>query len=211
MMAILNTDQKRTLETHIEQAEKHTSGEIVVRIVRSSGGYAWIPWTFAAIGLAVPTTGIAISSFTDWGFSALQLLEWQIAGTCVGLALSFAAPCRRWVVSKKVRAAKVHRQALAHFVGAGIVETRDRTGILIYVSEFEHRAEILADKGIHSLVGASYWTEQVNGIVRGVAEGRAGEALCRAVDEMGAKLAQHFPPRADDRNELPNTVDTGDN
>lgn len=205
---ILNPEQKRQLESHIAAAESKTSGEIVVRVVKSSGGYAWIPWFYAAAGLVVASATIGVCSFYDWGFSALQLLEWQIVGACAGLLFSFWSTSRRWLVSQKVRAGKVHRQALAHFVAAGITETRDRTGILIYVSEFEHRVEIIGDKGIHALVGTSYWKEQVEGIVQGVAAGQAAEALCRAVDEMGAKLASHFPPRADDTNELPNTVES---
>jgi putative membrane protein len=207
---ILNTEQKKQLEARIAAAEKATSGEIVVRIVKSSGGYAWIPWAYAASGTLVASMAIGICSAYDWSFSAMQLLEWQIVGACSGILLSLWGPSRRLLVSKNVRAAKVHRQSLAHFVAAGISETRDRTGILVYVSEFERRVEILADKGIHVLLGEGYWKDQVEGIVKGVAQRKAGEALCRAVDEMGAKLAAHFPARADDQNELSNSVQSED-
>lgn len=202
----LTAKQLKQIEERIALAEKKTSGEIVVTVVPQSGGYAWIWYAWGTLGAVTTTVVITVLSLTSWGFSALQMVEWQILGTCVGLLLALIPACRRLFVSKKVRASKVHRESLAAFVARGIVETRDRTGILIYVSHFEHRVEILADKGIHLKVGEDYWKQQTAEIVDGIHKGQMTEALCHAVDEMGSRLAAFFPPRPGDTNELPDKV-----
>ncbi len=203
---LFTPEERKQIESRVEAAEKRTSGEIVVAIVPSSGGYAWVFWACAASGAGLASLIIGTLSFTEWPFSALQMLEWQIVGTCIGLGLAFPPAVRRLWVSKKVRAAKVHRQSLAAFTAAGIAGTRERTGILIYISEFEHRVEILGDKGIHEKVGSGFWDAQVKHIIEGIRGKYAARAVQEAVDQMGEKLAQHFPVRAGDHNELPNRI-----
>lgn len=203
---ILKPEERKAIEARIEAAEKKTSGEIVVAAVKASGGYAWVFWACAATGLGIASLTVGSLSFTRWEFSALQLLEWQLLGTCVGLALAFIPAVRRFWVSKRVLAAKVDRQAMATFMANGISQTRDRTGILIYISEFEHRVEILGDRGIHSKVGEGFWDQQVKHIIAGIRSGQAARAIEEAIDQMAAKLTEHFPVRAGDHDELPNRI-----
>lgn len=203
---LLTPEERKAIEARVEAAEKRTSGEIVVALVPSSGGYAWVIWACAATGMGIATFVIALLSLTRWPFSGLQLLEWQIVGTCLGLIASLFPGVRRLWVSQKTRAAKVHRQSLAAFTAAGIAGTRERTGILVYISEFEHRVEILGDKGIHEKVGAGFWDAQVKHIIAGIRSKHAARAIQEAVDQMAEKLTQHFPVRADDHNELPNRI-----
>lgn len=203
---LLSAEQRQQIERRIAEVESKTSGEIVVRVVPTSGGYAWVAWAWAVIGIATASIGVGIVSMFSWPFSALQLLEWQLLGACVGIGLSFLAFFRRLLLSKRTLAEKVDRSAHAFFMKAGVLETRERTGILIYVSEFEHRVEILADKGVHSLLGKDYWQDQVRHIIDGIRAGKPGEAIAEAVSQMGEHLAKHFPRRAGDSNELPDNV-----
>ena len=86
----------------------------------------------------------------------------------------------------------------------GLVETRERTGILIYVSLLEHRVVVLADRGIHSRVEAGTWDAVVERVVVGIRENRAEAGLADGIRLCGEILAERFPIRAGDLNELPN-------
>ena len=63
--------------------------------------------------------------------------------------------------------------------------------------------EIIADEGIHSQVGSTPWTEAVADLTAALKAGRPADGFVQAIERCGAVLAAHFPPRPDDRNELP--------
>ncbi len=205
-MALLTAEDKKQLASAITAAEKNTSGEIVLMVEPSSGGYAWVYYAWILLGILTATLTLAIYTSRNWPLSILTFVESQALGATLGLVLASVPRFRRLLIGQKALAHKVHRASLAHFVDKGIVNTVDRTGILIYVSLFEHRVEILADKGIHTLVGQSYWDTQVRNIVGGIRRHKTRDALLQAIAEMGDKLAVHFPPTTTNPNELPDTV-----
>jgi putative membrane protein len=94
------------------------------------------------------------------------------------------------------------------FLELGIIETRDRSGVLVYLSELERRVEILADRGIHEHVGNQAWQAMVDELVGAIKGGRAAEGLATIIGRIGQELAAKFPPRPDDTNELPDEVVT---
>ena len=110
----------------------------------------------------------------------------------------------RLLVPLQVSEERVHRAASLAFREAGLVETRDRTGILIYVSLLEHRVVVLADRGIDSRVEPGTWDAVVARIVTGIKADRAEEGLADGIRLCGEILASRFPPRPDDTNEIPN-------
>lgn len=194
----------------ISLVEAKTSGEIVVVTVPRSSDYAWVPLVWGAIGWALASALLCVL-FVGWHYdlSISMILESQLGTVVLFYLLGRYPSLLRRSIPKKEAASLVHEAALAHFTVRGLCETRDRTGILIYISELEHRIEILADRGIHSVVGETYWEDQVRHIVEGIRRDRAGEALCEAIRQMGEKLAALFPARHDDTNELGNEVHTG--
>ena len=84
--------------------------------------------------------------------------------------------------------------------------THGRTGILIYLSLAEHRAEIVADEAIASKVQAEVWGEAMAAMLAELHAGRVADGLIAAVEKVGAVLAQHFPRAEGDVNELPDRL-----
>ena len=84
--------------------------------------------------------------------------------------------------------------------------TAGRTGILIYLSMGEHRAEIVADEAIARLVSAEVWGEAMATLLADVREGRPGEGICAAIEQIGQVLAEHFPKTAINPNEIPDKL-----
>ena len=50
------------------------------------------------------------------------------------------------------------------------------------------------------------WDDPVAVLIAGIANGRAADGFVAAVERCGAVLAQHFPPGALNRNELPDKL-----
>lgn len=216
--------QRARIEEAVERAEARTSGEIVPVILSSSGDYRWTNWfwgfllLFTASGVLWWATSSApwamsahewLKDRTDYSFWSITVQDALLVQACaafLGFALGYLGPFRRAVVPAKTAAENAHRQALAHFMAAGLTETRDRTGVLVFISHFERRVEILADSGIDSRVPAGYWKKAGEQIIEGIHRGKVVDALVKVIDDIGSQLESAAPRRADDVNELPNRL-----
>jgi uncharacterized membrane protein len=92
------------------------------------------------------------------------------------------------------------------FARLGMHATRERNGVLVYLALRDRKLAIFGDAGVHARVGEAYWARIRDLMVDGFRHGAGRDALVRAVDEVGAVLAQHFPRRPDDVNELEDRV-----
>ena len=92
----------------------------------------------------------------------------------------------------------------------GLDRTREATGVLIYFSLAERRVRILGDRGIDAALTAEGWRRLADRLSAAVRAGRAVVEVQAVVDELGDLLGQRFPRRADDVNELPDEVQTGE-
>jgi putative membrane protein len=85
--------------------------------------------------------------------------------------------------------------------------TRERTGVLLYVSQLEGEARVLADKGITDSIPPETWratTKRVESLARNA---RGGDGLARAIREFAEPLAHALPARGDDIDELPDLAE----
>ena len=130
----------------------------------------------------------------------------QVGTFVLGAWLLGSRRLLRHLIPERIRAERVDRAARLAFLENGLTETRDRTGILIYTSLLEHRVEILADRGIDSLVEPGVWDDLVKRILAAIREQRADQGLIEAIRECGDILAARFPPRPDDTDELDNRL-----
>ena len=71
--------------------------------------------------------------------------------------------------------------------------TKERTGILIFVSLAERYARIIADDGIAARVPQSHWQGAVDALVAHMREGRIADGFVAAIDDLRRELATHFP------------------
>jgi putative membrane protein len=101
---------------------------------------------------------------------------------------------------------RVQDRALRAFYEKGLYKTQDDTGVLFFISLFEHRVWILADEGIYSKITHDDLQEYAQDIARGVKSGTATAALCREIHNVGTVLAEHFPIKPGDINELSNKI-----
>jgi putative membrane protein len=200
---VLTHKEKEALAGVVKEAERKTSGEIVVLVVGESGDYRSVLFLCVLCGIALGTLVALVDSRFSWRYA---FLEWQLAGAAIGTVFSTIKSVRRLCLGQARLAKTVHEAALAHFLIQGVSETRDRTGILLYVSEFERRVEIVADRAVHLKLGKGFWDSQVAGVCKSLREKKAFEGIGKAVKEMGGLLEHHFPRREDDTNELPNDV-----
>lgn len=97
-------------------------------------------------------------------------------------------------------------RALAVFTRLGMHDTRDRNGVLFYLSTEDHHFAIIGDKGIHDKVGDDYWQGLKDKMQLKFRSGEFSLGLIEAISTCGQSLARFFPRSADDVNELSDSI-----
>src|SRR5206468_5681528 len=115
-------------------------------------------------------------------------------------------PLRLFLTPGATKHRRVRRRAIAVFQAATAGRTAGKTGILIYLSLAERRAEIIADEAILKVTDDHTWGEAMHGMIEHLREGRPGDGIVAAVERVGSVLAEHFPRLADDTNEIPDKL-----
>lgn len=199
---MISEHDRTQISQAIHDAEKTTAGEIVVVVTRQANAYLAIPALLGLfVALLVPWPLIW---FTELGPSRIFLI--QLIAAC-GLNLVFAWPrLHLALVPGSIKRARAHEAAVREFASHGLSRTQGRTGVLIYVAAAERYAEIIADIGIADRAGPAAWQEIIADLVEAMRRDNPADGLLRAVHRAGVILAEHAPPGAQDRNELPNKV-----
>jgi len=130
----------------------------------------------------------------------------QIAAAITEAEQTTAGEIRVVVMSNSKKFESVHKHAEEAFRKYGLQNTKDATGVLIFLSVEEKRIEILADKGINEKVEQSTWDNMVNGLIIKIRQNGTCQGLCDLVAEVGKYLTEYFPIQPDDVNELSNEV-----
>jgi putative membrane protein len=202
------------IQTAVREAEERTSGEIVPYVVEQSDEYPSASWKGAALGaLLGPMVALALHRWSDlWG---LPLGYWIALPAPLGGAIGYLladllSPLKRGLVGAEILAARARRRAAGAFLEQEVFRTRERTGILLFLSLFERRVVLLADSGIHQKVEEGQWEAITSRLAEGIRQGRPGPALAEAIRACGELLERHgVERRTDDQDELSNELRRG--
>ena len=115
-------------------------------------------------------------------------------------------PLRMVLTPHHIKQGRVRARAVSLFKVGTESKTAGHTGILLYLSMKEHRAEIVADRAIAEKVDPAVWGDAMLALLDQVKAGRPGQGMAAAVQQMGVVLAEHFPQGSEDPNELPDRL-----
>ncbi len=188
----------------VEAVEARTCAEIVVAVQPRSASWAGID---CAMGAALAYLVLLYTLFAPQVFGLLWIAVMVPLGFAVGFGLPRVLPGLRLRLAGAARVAEaVERGARARFVELGVSVTRERSGVLVYVSLVERACKVVADIGVLARVPEQDWARTVARIEGTIAAHGLGEAgcvaLCEAVEGLGLVLEGPMPRAADDINEL---------
>jgi len=214
-------DHERVTEA-VRAAEAKSAGEIVTIVAAKSDSYhdVGLHYAVGAMLLVPIGLGLAPQGLIDWAVGLLlgwnaepsraQFALWlfvklSLAFLIVRYVLAYM-PLRMALTPRRTKRRRVHRRAVELFRTGCELKTRGRTGVLIYLSLAERRAEIVADGAITEKVSADVWVAALTVLIDEVKAGRAGDGLVRCVEMVGETLAPILPPVPHDVNELPDRL-----
>ena len=199
----LQPEAQKKVERAIVEAEAKTAAEFVVTVRASSGSYRaadlWFSSLLTFVGLMVYIYH-PVQFTDDLVPPALALLF--LISTAFASQVGWL---RRLLTSQRVQEENVRHAALSAFYEQGISVTQGRTGVLVYVSLLESRAEVVPDIGVHPPDSSKDAANAAATLRNAVREGGV-DALVRGLAELSDSLGQTLPRAADDINELSNSV-----
>lgn len=217
----LTQDDRARIREAVTQAEAATDGEIVVVLARRSDAYNDVGLHMAVLAMLLvlvatalwPSWLLAFHGWAEpWGDAPsplflLTTMAW-VQGA-VFLIVRYACawmPLRMALTPAATKARRVHARALILFRAAAERRTVAATGVLLYLSLDEHRAELIAEAAIHDRVDQTVWGDALAALLVALNQDRPADGIVAAVGAIGAVLAEHFPIGAKPVNELPDRL-----
>jgi putative membrane protein len=227
-MKTLSPEELKAIEAAVRAAEARTTGEIYCVVTEESSHYGEtaIAWG-AGVALLGPAllllAGVRVTIpdlFATWTASDVSsaiesAVRHALIGAIVTQGILFVVtalivsipPVRRALTPRSLKRLRVRRRAAEQFIAKNLHLTRERTGVMLFVSLGERMAELIADDGIHEHVGSSVWDQAMAALIDGLRSGRVEQGFEAAIRFCGDVLAEKFPARpGDNPDELPDAV-----
>lgn len=210
--------EKEKIKEAVRTAEVQTSGEIAVMLVDESDRYreAEVAGTVAVASLTSTIVSLVLDHLIASSWAVVPDPHYTSIWFWIPATVVLLAPAwylfrlfpnlKLALIGRKRVESAVREQALLSFYKKGLHRTRNRTGILIFISLLERKVRIMGDQGIHAKIGQGFWNAEAGELVKGVREGRALDALTEVVKRCGEELATHFPPHPENPDEIPDDV-----
>jgi putative membrane protein len=227
-MKALTPSDLSAIEAAVRAAEVRTTGEIYCVVTEESGHYgetalAWAagvallgPAVLLAAGVHVTIPDLFSSwSATEVGAAIETAVRRALIGAIVVQGVLFVATAlivsipavRRALTPKSLKRLRVQHRAAEQFAAKGLHLTRERTGVMIFVSLGERMAELVADDGIADHVDGHVWDKAMAALTDGMKRGDVEAGFVAALGLCGEVLAEKFPAKpGDNPNELPDAV-----
>jgi len=190
----LTSAEADKIDAHVAAIESRTGVQIVSAVVGKSDTYVELPWKAFAMGASAAALAMVTADTIrpQWVMSdpaVLNAVAILGAGAACALLAIFVPGFARLFLRASRADLEVRTYARSMFLDRQVFATRARTGVLVLVSLFERRIEILADVGLAEHVAAADWAaiiQQMTPLLRG---GRAFAAIEEALNRLEGLLA----------------------
>lgn len=207
----LSDEDLERIRNAVKEAEKTIAGEIVPVIVEMSGRYPQAVYKAAiAFGMVFFLTVIIIDRYLlsagslTLFYDPIFIFFFVLTGGTLGALLArFSDFVKRWFISRDEMDEQTQQRAETTFLEEEIFNTRHRTGIMIFVSMFEHEVVVMGDSGINKVVDQKEWDQLVADLISHIKRGELVAGMEAEVKRCAKILLEKgFMRTADDVNEL---------
>jgi putative membrane protein len=206
-----NDSELERIKVAVKEAENQISGEIVPVIVERSGRYLIANYKGSLVGSSLAFIVMIVldryiilnatnTLFYDPVFIFLVVI---LGGVLGGVIPNFSDWIKRLLISQAYMDHTTRQRAENAFLEEEVFNTDQRTGIMIFISFFEHEVIVMADRGINKVVEQKQWDKIVADIVLHIRSGNIIEGLETGIKRCGEILLEKgFHKSVTDVNEL---------
>lgn len=212
----LSADDFDTIKKSVQDAEAKTTGEIAIAVAPESAHYSF--WELLASNCFAAVVLLVLLPFSGKISEIYKSLYWQnepswiipafyiiscFAAVVLFFYLANIPFIDRLIIPRAIRSSCVDHRAFRYFTESGVYDTKEHSGILIFVSYMERQVRIIADRGISEKISQDMWDLISDELCENLKNGQTTLAFTTAIEKCGDLLAQNFPPHEENPNELP--------
>ena len=202
-MSLLTNEFKKRIQNKIVELELRTSVEFVPVITDRSSDYKLWRMFFFLLVFSFSLTLLVLE------FPAYGGLEKVISSLGIALILflaTFLKPFLSTLLPAHAKFRAVEDRAQSVFLEQEIFLTEQRTGILIFISDFERAVLILADRGFAGKIDSREWKDLGAVLAQDFSKKSAGDTFLIALEKLALRLSADFPPARNNLNEISDNV-----
>ena len=211
----LKDEDFEAIKKSVQEAEKHTTGEIAVAIAPESSNYSF--WELFAANCAALIILAVMIPFTDKISALYNMIYWQnqpswivplfyvvsaFAAIFIFFYLTNIPAIDKIIIPRSVKKICVTNRAFRYFTESGVYNTKEHSGVLIYISYMEKQVRIVADTGISAKISQDLWNLLADELAENIKKGNITEGLTTIIEKCGQLLSEKFPASEDNPNEL---------
>lgn len=204
------------IRSAVAAAESKTTGEIAVAVTAESDRYSF--WELLWANILSALVLVILLPFSDKILSLYQRIYWNNAPAwtltafflivcfiviMAGFYLGNIPAVDRLIIPRMEKSRCVSNRAMRCFAESGVYETKEQSGILIFVSYMEREVRIIADKGIAAKISQDLWNLIADDMCADLKKGDSAKAFVNAIEKCGKLLEENFPAHEENPNELP--------
>ncbi len=203
----IQTEELEQIAETIKTIEAKTDAEIITVIANKSSTTKHVKYL---LYLIVITFVHLVFSTLDYYFliepdAFLMALTYLLA-IPLSFLLSHYNFIQRLLTPKCDQKFQAESQAEREFYVQRLYMTKNKTGLLIYVSLLEKQVIVLADEKITEKLPKDSWQGMIQLIIKGIKNKSLKDGLVDALENISTKLFENFPNEEQNPNELPNHV-----
>ena len=206
-----NESDLQRIKQSVKEAEDKISGEIVPVIVERSGNYTIALYksalVFATLGfvfMIIFDRYLITDPSNTLYYDPIFIFFVVLASGLFGVVLALLSDgVKRIFITRRHFEECTRIGAEAAFLEEEVFNTRHRTGIMIFISFFEHKVIVMADRGISKVVEQREWDSLVSRLIDFIRQGKPVDGISAGIKRCGEILLEKgFHKTADDINEL---------
>jgi putative membrane protein len=199
------------IKNAVKEAENNISGEIVPVFVEKSGIYSTAIYRGGLLAATVFFLLMIVLDryvITDAGntlfYDPVFIFFVVVTGGLIGALIpTLSERAKRMLINQKQMDDCTRQRAENAFLEEEVFNTRHRTGIMIFISFFEHEVIVMADRGISKVVDQKEWDKIVEALVSNIRSGKIIDGIEAGIKRCGEILLEKgFHKTSDDVNEL---------
>ncbi len=186
MRYTFTTEERAEMQSAVRSLEVNTGGELVTYFVRSSNDYMEASWKISALAGVLGSILVFFSPSSGVGMS------FALALVVIGFILPLLFPAiKRLAISDAKMRGVVLGRAKDAFFDEKVGHTKNRIGILLFISRLERQVVVLGDKEISNKVDYADWYQVVGLVSEGIQNKKIGEGIARAIQQCERLLLEH--------------------
>ena len=197
MSRTFSEQERQQLDLRVAETEKRTGAQVVCAVVDRSDVYAELPWKAFALGASVSGAIVFLLDLLRQGWASpaavlIAVITTLASGATCALLCVWVPTLARLLLDARRAEVEVRQYAESLFLSRELFATRNRTGVLLFISLFERRVAVLPDTGL----ATSLAHDNLQKITAGMAAALSAGHVSRALEQGLAGLEDVLAPTA---------------